>query len=99
MTEPNAAATTMPSLVEQLMEAAYIGRTLRDGDQAFMREVLRLEQVNRQYRQAFTAIKQRVGEPMETKTARERVVRDIGRWCDAALAMADAPAGKEAPDA
>jgi len=99
MTEPTAAPPAMPSLVVQLMEAAYIGRVLRDGDQAFMREVLRLEHVNRQYRQAFDAIKQRIGEPMETKIARERAVRDIARWCDAAIAMAEAPTAKEGSDA
>lgn len=33
-----------PVLIEQLMEAVFIGRKIRPGDKAFMREVLRLKQ-------------------------------------------------------
>ncbi len=85
MSGANTTQQQMPTLVEQLMEAAFVGRTLRDGDKAFMREVLRLKQVIADMSKALTAIKSRIAEPMDSARNRERIVNDVTRWCDAAL--------------
>lgn len=34
------------TLLEKLMEAVFLGRTMRDGDKAFIREVLRMQKAN-----------------------------------------------------